>query len=155
MAHEQPTEGCNHGPWEKGPYGKRCKSCGRVEIVLGYHDFFERAVRRGLKPYCAICGESMNEVHLLHFKCECGFAKRYRPAIANSINGLAKFIAMNRFLKNIYYETQIANIPNFCFLCDYGAFRKIGELTICCDCCGLTIKRDKDQVIFHVSYESD
>lgn len=155
MAYEQPAMGCNHGPYQEGPYGRRCKTCGQVVLEPGYQDFFERSVRRGMSPYCAICGESMDEIHLLHFRCQCGFAKRYRPAIANNINGLAKFIGMNRFLKHIYYETEAANTPHFCFLCDCGAFRKVAELTIQCDWCGLTIKRDKDKVIFEVSYKSD
>ena len=155
MAHEQTVTGCNHGPFHKGPYSKRCKACGRVEIVAGYNDYFERAVRKGIAPFCAICGESMDERYLLHFECKCGFEKRYRPAIVGYANGLATIFNKKRALKSIFYDTEIANIPHFCFLCDYGAFRKIAELTIQCDCCGLTIKRKKDKVVFEVSYKSD
>jgi len=154
MAHEQPTIGCNHGPWEKGPYGKRCQACGRVELRFSYSDVFERAVRRGMEPFCAICGEAMDEVFFLHFRCKCGFEKRYRPA-AVSIRGLGRTIANSPALREVFNETEIADIPNFCFMCDCGAFRRAGEFIICCDWCGLTIKREKDQVVFSASYKSD
>lgn len=148
MAHEQPSTECSHGPWQEGPYGRRCRACGRIELSSGYNDFFMRDVRRGRAPYCAICGERMDEVHLMDYRCTCGFEKRYKPPINSRIDGLAGLIRVDPSLKRIFYETELADIPHPCFICDYGVLHKAGELLIRCDCCGLIVKRDNDEVSF-------
>jgi len=124
-----------------GIYGQQCIRCRMVKLTNGYMDYVRYSIRRGMLPFCPICGEIMAEKSCFIFRCgRCKVETEYRPArvtprMINLHSGL-------RMLRLEFYRVVDGHEKVECFCCNKGKLVRIGELRARCSFCHVTISRD-------------
>lgn len=120
-------------------------------IPAGYNAHLWQSVKRGLLPFCPVCGFAMEEHGCFEFGCSrCRIRIPARPLRlgARMFNLGSDF----RMPRRIFYRVVDGNERLECFGCREGKLIRVGELAAKCSFCRVLVKRDENGS-FSVTYD--